>query len=123
MSERELIEHVLRRSATDPVFRATALHDPVAALAQVARENGHTVDAGLAEAIVFIKTAGAVASTSGVDDERSTFVLPDPSAPGEVDLSQLDPVAGGRAAHRLGDVLSLGLRRIEEGWEGATDDR
>ena len=122
MCERDLIEHVLRRSATDSVFRATALHDPVAALAQVARENGHTVDAGLAEAILFIKTAAADHNREG-SEQRSIFVLPDPSGSNEVDLSQLDRVGGGRPARRLSDVLPLGLRRIEEGKTGGVDER
>jgi hypothetical protein len=88
MTERELIEHVLRRSTTDAVFRATALHDPVAALAQVAREHGFTIDADRAEAVTFVKTP----SEAG---EAGTFVLPDPSAPEELDVEQLEHVAGG----------------------------
>jgi hypothetical protein len=113
MSERELIEQVLRRTTTDSVFRATALHDPVAALAQVARENGLTIDADRAEAVTFVKSApnGGAAGTA----ETATFVLPDPSAPDELDVAQLEQVAGGCMidSHEHCGICTIA---IEAGW-------
>jgi hypothetical protein len=76
MTTRDLIDRVLARSADDPVFRATALHDPAAALAAVAREHDLTIRGDQAEAVVFIRDPDD--HPSAADDMRAVYVLPRP---------------------------------------------
>lgn len=77
MTTSELVDQVLERSATDAVFRATALHDPVAALAQVARENGLTIQGDEAESVVFVRAPDEAAPINR-DTARAVYVLPAP---------------------------------------------
>jgi hypothetical protein len=80
MTTRDLIDRVLARSADDPVFRATALHDPAAALAAVAREHDLTIRGDQAEAVVFIRDPDdhPSAADPDADDMRAVYVLPRP---------------------------------------------
>lgn len=71
MSIQPLIDAVLRRAADDPAFRATAIHDPVAALAEVACQHNRTIRADHAERVTFVRT------TDVVTPDDVTFVLPD----------------------------------------------
>jgi len=82
MTTSELVAQVLERSGSDAVFRATALHDPVAALAQVARENGLTIQGDEAESVAFVRAPEdpAPADPAPADREtaRAVYVLPAP---------------------------------------------
>jgi len=76
MTTADFINRVLERSAADAVFRATALHDPVAALAQIAREHGRTIRGEDAESVVFVRASDDPHTHSG-DAHRAVVVLPD----------------------------------------------
>jgi len=77
MTNHDLIHYVVRRSASDAVFRAIALCDPVAALAHVAREHGLVINARRADAFAFVGSRDDLPP-----DERSggpiAVVLPRP---------------------------------------------
>jgi hypothetical protein len=76
MTTADFINRVLERSAADAVFRATALHDPVAAFAQIAREHGRTIRGEDAESVVFVRSSDPPDTQSG-DVRRAVVVLPD----------------------------------------------
>jgi hypothetical protein len=76
MTTADFINRVLERSAADAVFRATALHDPVAAFAQIAREHGRTIRGEDAESVVFVRSSDHLDRPSD-DPRRAVVVLPD----------------------------------------------
>lgn len=77
MTNDDLLRRVQERSAADAAFRATALFDPVAALAWTASAHGRTVDAAWAETVVFVPVRHAGLP---VPDGMTVVVVPDTEA-------------------------------------------
>jgi hypothetical protein len=77
MTNDDLLRRVQERSAADAAFRATALCDPVAALAWTASAHACTVDAAWAETVIFVPVHRAA---TPAPEGMTVVVVPDAEA-------------------------------------------